>query len=411
MKRVLLITMVFALLLSVVSGQSRSRKGALRMIQLPQPKLNGPVSLEQALAKRRSIRSFSSQALSYQQLGQLAWAAQGITEQSRGLRTAPSAGAIYPVTLYLATEQGLFVYNPQDHTLVETIDKDIRTELSKAALNQRFVAQAACDIIIAGSVKDVAARYGKKARTYTILEAGHIAQNVLLQAVTLDLAAVPVGAFNMGPVKRLCRMTTDLEPFYIIPVGYPTTPKLKEGNDKKVEEASQAQKKKAVFIIARSKFRDQELFETMKILKDTGVQTTIASSRTGTIRGIFGGKAQSQILIGEIDVNDFDAVIFIGGSGAHEYFDDPVAHSIAKNAKDQGKILAAIGIAPAILANAGVLQDVRATVFRSRKLQLRKSGAEFVETKVQRDGLIITASGPEAVKQFGQTIAEALNDK
>ena len=238
MKRVLLITMAFTLLLSVVSGQSRSRKGALRMIQLPQPKLNGPVSLEQALAKRRSIRSFSSQALSYQQLGQLAWAAQGITEQSRGLRTAPSAGAIYPVTLYLATEQGLFVYNPQDHTLVETIDKDIRIELSKAALNQRFVAQAACDIIIAGSVKDVAARYGKKARTYTILEAGHIAQNVLLQAVTLDLAAVPVGAFNMGPVKRLCRMTTDLEPFYIIPVGYPATPKLKEGNDKGVEKAS-----------------------------------------------------------------------------------------------------------------------------------------------------------------------------
>jgi SagB-type dehydrogenase family enzyme len=411
MKRVLLITMAFALLLSVVSGQSRSRKGALRMIQLPQPKLNGPVSLEQALAKRRSIRSFSSQALSYQQLGQLAWAAQGITEQSRGLRTAPSAGAIYPVTLYLATEQGLFVYNPQDHTLVETIDKDIRIELSKAALNQRFVAQAACDIIIAGSVKDVAARYGKKARTYTILEAGHIAQNVLLQAVTLDLAAVPVGAFNMGPVKRLCRMTTDLEPFYIIPVGYPATPKLKEGNDKGVEKASQAQKKKAVFIIARSKFRDQELFETLIILEDVGVQTTIASSRTGTIRGIFGGKAQSQILIGEIDVNDFDAVIFVGGSGAHEYFDNTIAHNIVRQAKAKEKVLAAIGIAPAILANAGVLKDVRATVFRSQKLRLRKSGAEFVETKVQRDGLIITASGPEAVKQFGRTIAEALNDK
>ncbi len=411
MKRLLLTIIASVLLVTAVFGQRRDRTTALRIIQLSQPKLSGHVSLEEALATRRSIRSFRPESLTYDQLGQLAWAAQGITEQKIGFRTAPSAGAIYPIKLYFATEQGLFVYNPAEHTLVQTIDKDIRAELSKAALGQAAVAQAGCDIIITGSVKEVAARYGQKAHTFILLEAGHIAQNILLQAVTLDLGAVPIGAFDMNPVRRLCRLSSELEPFYIISVGYPASAPLKENEQKETDNMSDTRQLKAVLIIASSKFRDEELFETKKILEDAKVRTTIASSKIGSIRGMLGGKAEAEILISEIKVDDYDAVVFIGGSGAHEYFDDPVAQDVAKQAKAKDKVLGAICIAPTILANADLLEGVKATCYASQKGQLKRAGARFTGADVERDGLIITASGPEAAGQFGLTIVEALGSR
>lgn len=408
MKRIPATIVAFALMVTLVPAQRRNHTQPLSIIRLPQPRLTGTISLEQALATRRSVRNFGSGTLDYNQLGQLAWAAQGITEQKMGFRTAPSAGAIYPIELYFATAQGLFVYNPADHTLVQTVDKDIRAELSRAALGQSAVAQAACDIIITGSVKKVAARYGQMGRTYTILEAGHIAQNILLQAVALDLGAVPIGAFEPSPVRRLCRLTTGVEPFYIISVGHPAGAPVIENEQKESQKMSEVEQKKAVLIIAASKFRDEELFETKKILEAANIATTVASSRTGSIRGMLGGQAQAEIVISQLKVDDYDAVIFIGGSGAHEYFDDPVAQDIAKQAKAKNKVLAAICIAPTVLANAGLLDGVKATCFASQKGQLKKAGAKFTGSDVEQDDLIITASGPEAATKFGQTIAKAL---
>jgi protease I len=411
MKRLFLVIIVLNVLVTTVFGQRGDRTATSKIIQLPQPKLSGQISLEETLAKRRSIRSFSSQNLTYDQLGQLAWAAQGVTEQKTGFRTAPSAGAIYPIRLYFATEQGLFVYNPAGHALVRAIDKDIRAELSKAALGQAAVAQAACDIIIAGSVNEVAARYGQKARAFTILEVGHIAQNILLQAVTLDLGAVPIGAFDVNPVRMLCRLPTELEPFYIISVGHPVTAASKKNEQKETENMPGTRQLKAVLIIAGSRFRDEELFETKKILEDAGIQTTIASSRTGSIKGMKGGKTEARILISEIKVDDYDAVVFIGGSGARQYFDNPDAQDVAKQAKAKGKVLGAISIAPAILANAGLLNNVKATCYASQKGRLKKAGAKLTDADVEQDGLIVTASGPEAATKFGQIIVEALTSK
>jgi protease I len=408
MRRRLLTIIVSVGLVATGFCQRPDRPVTLRIVQLPQPKLSGPMSLEDALAKRRSIRTFSPMGLTYDQLGQLAWAAQGITDSKTGFRTAPSAGAIYPIKLYFATEQGLFVYNPADHTLVQTVDKDIRAELSKAAMGQAAVAQAGCSIIITGSINDVAARYGQKARTYIILEAGHIAQNILLQAVTLELGAVPIGAFDTNPVRRLCHLTSELEPFYIISVGHPAEELLKENEQEQTQKMPETHQLKAVLIIAGSKFRDEELFETKKILEDAKVQTTIASSKTGTIRGMKDGQAKAQILISEIKVEDYNAVVFIGGAGAHEYFDNPVAQNIAKQARAENKILAAICIAPTILANAGLLDGLRATCYASQTGQLKRAGAKFTGADVERDGLIITGSGPQAAEQFGQAIVETL---
>ncbi len=182
-----------------------------KIIKLAAPNLNGKLTLEQALEKRRSIRRFTGQPFTLEQISQLAWSGQGITEKQRGFRTAPSAGAIYPIELYVAIPQGLFIYRPHNHSLEEVIDSDVRQKLSEASLGQRWVANAGADFIIAGSERKLAARYGRKAYQFLLLEAGHIAQNILLQAVSLDLGAVPIGAFNPQDANKICNLGKDLE--------------------------------------------------------------------------------------------------------------------------------------------------------------------------------------------------------
>ncbi len=229
MKRVVLFLIVLVSLETIAFAGPQAQSANLKVIQLPEPKLTGSMSLEESLAKRRSIRSFTGQKLDYTQIGQLAWAAQGITEPKRGLRTAPSAGAIYPMQIYFVTGEALFVYQPAGHTLelLHTGDLDLRQGFAKAAFGQQYIAQAPCDIIIVGSVQKLAVRYGQKARAFALLEAGHIAQNIHLQAVSMGLGSVPIGAFDANTVQRLCGLaTTEFEPFYIIPVGYPAVDAL-----------------------------------------------------------------------------------------------------------------------------------------------------------------------------------------
>ncbi len=415
-RSILLLVIAFIISLPVIcSAQYRSKNSSSQKILLPPPKTAGAVSLEQLLAKRRSVREFSGKNLDYAQIGQLAWAGQGITDPATGYRTAPSAGALYPITLYFATSDGLFAYDPQQHALEEVFTADVRRRLATAAA-QKEIVDAPCDIIIAGDVNKLRPKYAHKARRFAMLEAGHIAQNILLEAVSLQLAAVPIGAFETKNVAAVCNLPAALEPFYIICVGYPPqsplVPEIKEPNEQKeTSEMDAAGIKKVVLIVPSENFRDEELFNTQNALSDIKAQITIASSKTGTIKGMLGGKAEAEILIDEAAVDDYDAVVFIGGSGAKEYFNNKIALNMAQQAKEKGKILAAVCIAPTILANAGVLKDVKATSFPSEQGILKKAGAVFTGSDVERDGLIITGSGPKASEKFGKTIADALTSE
>lgn len=413
MKRFIIFVVILICFVAVCLGQRKERVLPLRIVQLSSPRLTGSVSFEEALAKRRSVREFTTQALNFGQIGQLAWAGQGITEPGKGFRTAPSAGAIYPIELYFATQEGLFVYHPDKHNLEELSSRDIRDRLAAAAFEQKTVAKAACDIIIAGSVKKLSSDYGNKARRYMLLEAGHIAQNIQLQAVSLGLGSVPVGAFEIRNVSKVCRLPANLEPIYIICVGYPAGQATIETGEKEkeVSEVDKTRTKKAALIIASDRFRDEELFETQRAITEAGVEIVIASSKTGVIKGMRGGKAEATILVNELKVDDYDAIVFIGGSGAKEYFDSDVALNIARQAAQKEKVLAAICIAPTVLANAGLLQGVKATSFPSERVRLKKAGAQFTDAPVERDGLIITGKGPEAASEFGKAVADALTER
>jgi len=166
--------------------------------------------------------------------------------------------------------------------------------------------------------------------------------------------------------------------------------------------------KKVVMIIAQENFRDEELFVPKEILEQHGTEVLIASTSLNPAKGTLGGKAQVNILVWDIDMKNFAALIFVGGSGAAQYWDDPLAHKLIKDALALEKVVAAICIAPVTLAKAGILKGRRATVFVSEAAQLKANGANYTGSGVEKDGKIITASGPAAAKDFGEEILKAL---
>jgi SagB-type dehydrogenase family enzyme len=200
---------------------NRSPAGDNAITPLPPPALAGDTSLEELLTQRRSVRQFDDLPLTVAELGQLLWAAQGITNE-RGFRTAPSAGALYPLEVYVATVNGVFHYDPHNHQLNIVSRDDARMDLYQAALSQDPVRQAPAIFIVTAVYERTAQKYGdERTPRYVHLEAGHAAQNLLLQAVALGLGAVPIGAFHDEEIQKALELPADHQPLYLIPVGHP----------------------------------------------------------------------------------------------------------------------------------------------------------------------------------------------
>ena len=170
------------------------------------------------------------------------------------------------------------------------------------------------------------------------------------------------------------------------------------------------QGKNILMIIAHQNFRDEEYKEPRQVFEAKGATITIASSSLETAKGALGAQVKPDLLLKDVAVGNYDAIVFVGGSGAQEYWNDPVAHAIAQEAVAQGKVLAAICIAPTTLAKAGVLNGKNATVFSSEAEALKAGGANYTGASVERDGLIITADGPQAATKFAEEIATALEE-
>ena len=165
---------------------------------------------------------------------------------------------------------------------------------------------------------------------------------------------------------------------------------------------------KVLFVIAPDNFRDEELFHPKEEIENTGHETAIASLRLGTCTGSEGGTVEAIFPIDNLTEDDFDAIVFVGGRGSAVYFDNRIALKLARNFYNNGKITAAICIAPSTLANAGILKGKNVTPYPSEKENLIEKGANFTGEPVTVDGKIITASGPAAAREFGKKIAEAL---
>ena len=197
---------------------------AQEVIQLPEPIQDGSVSVEYALLNRRSVRHYKEDPLTLSEISQLLWAAQGITTE-RGLRTAPSAGALFPLEIYVVAGNithlpaGIYKYNNRDRTIFQNVKADKRSELSRAALNQGSIARAPAVLLICAVYERVTRTYGQRGIPYTFMETGHAAQNVCLQAVAMGMGTVVIGAFRDEEIKMIANLAKDEQPVYIIPVG------------------------------------------------------------------------------------------------------------------------------------------------------------------------------------------------
>jgi len=228
-----LFLLITSLLLIYDIGQSESTSAtsltpaleAIKMrIKLPKPEYNSDVSLEQSLVKRRSVRNYTGEPLTLKEVSQLLWAAQGTTSD-RGFRTAPSAGALYPLEVYLIVGDvqdlavGIYLYKPKKHELVMMEGKDVRQQLTGAALGQSSVKNGAIDLVFTAVYQKTTVKYGDRGIKYVHMEIGHAAQNVCLQATAMELGVVTIGAFNDQKVSKILNLPKDEEPLYIIPVG------------------------------------------------------------------------------------------------------------------------------------------------------------------------------------------------
>jgi len=189
---------------------------------LPKPRTDGPVSVEAAIAKRRSVRRYGPESLTLDEIGQLLWAAQGITGERESRRAAPSAGGRHPLVFYVCRSDGIWRYRPQGHTLTLHLDQDVREALGEAAWRQDFIGQAPGVFAISAIFERSTERYRDRGKVrYVPMDTGHAAENLALQAVALGLVSVAVGAFDDGLVKEVLALPGQEEPLYLIPVGHP----------------------------------------------------------------------------------------------------------------------------------------------------------------------------------------------
>jgi SagB-type dehydrogenase family enzyme len=233
--RVVLVVLGVLIIVVVVGGVmftrftkhgSEREKSSIEEINLPEPVFSSLISVEEALGKRKSVRAYHDEPLSTSDVSQLLWAAQGITRPG-GYRTAPSAGALYPLEVYLLAgdvtglDSGLYRYEPESHVLQKTKEGDYRDELSQAALNQEAIRDAPAIIIITGIYERTTGKYGGRGRQYVHMEVGSVSQNIYLQAVSLNLGTVFIGAFYDGEVQKVLGLGENEVPFSIMPVGHP----------------------------------------------------------------------------------------------------------------------------------------------------------------------------------------------
>ncbi|MBU2575396.1 MAG: SagB/ThcOx family dehydrogenase [Elusimicrobia bacterium] len=213
----------FLHIILTLSLQGAPSMAADTTVKLPPPDIKSGFSLEEAIAKRRSVRAFVEQDLSLKAISRLLWAGQGVTAKKGGFsfRAAPSAGALYPMETFAVKKDGIYRYVPQTHSLELHAAGDLRPRLAEAAHGQTSVSGAPLAIVLCSVYQRVTARYGERGIRYAHIEAGHIAQNIHLAAAALGLGSVPIGAFDDAKVKTALKLPKDCEPLYIIPVGRP----------------------------------------------------------------------------------------------------------------------------------------------------------------------------------------------
>jgi len=414
------------LLVSGLLTQPMTASSFVTIIKMPEPHLNGNISLEQAIGNCQNVQDFTTQKLKIEQIGQLCWSGQGIADTNGHLRAVPSKMTAYPMQLSVVLPDGLYIYEPNGHGLIKFINSDIRPMLYVAAFKQQVVQDSPCIFIISGYVKKTEAQFRGRGERLICLEAGHIAQNIQLQAVVLGLSSTSIGEFDPKTVARICKFAADMEPLYlicvgnpvkkvsIVPVVSPVSPQVPA-----VGQPVDVRTKKVVIIVASRRFNDIDFFGAQQALQIADVQTGIAGLEIGEIKGLGLGRntITSTMLIKDVKVDDYDAFVFIGSSGTATFYNDKDLLKLVRQANDKKKILAAIGTAPIIFAYADIVRGKNIASYIAHRAKLTQAGAEWKNSSLEIDGNLITAAtasdseNSAAANRFGTAILQMLRQQ
>jgi len=378
----------------------------LQPIQLPEPTTRSAVTFEKAVVELQRVQLPAAQRLDSAKVGQLAWAIRSSMPAPPAATNPTPSGDESPMKAFFVLPEGLFAYEPQGHTLQPVTEGDIRTTLAAALMKQSTVLPGGCQIILTASTRDYTARFGARSRVVMAMQTGRVAQTVQLEAVAQGLGFIALDAVDGADVRRVARIPRGYEPLFVAIVGYPSSQVPETAG----QPTSTQSGRRALLVVPPRGFQDQELLETRRALELGGVQVAVASTRVGALVGMTGAVAQADVLVNQVNVDNFDAVVFIGGTGAAEYVHSPMVQNLARQVSARRKVLAAIGMAPTILASAGVLRGVRVTAYLSEQERIAQAGALYTGNPAEKDGLIITATGPLAAPLFARAILEGIGE-
>jgi protease I len=304
---------------------------------------------------------------------------------------------------YFVLPDGVYGYNPLDHTLQQVDDQDERETLAAALSNQAGAPTGGCQIILTVSAQEFAKRFGVRGRTVMLLQAGQTSRSMELEAIAQGLTFRRVDAVDTAAIRRVARVPRNLEPVYVAFVGYPAGQAPPAST-----ETGRTSQATALLVVPPQGFQDEELFVTRRALEQAGVQVVVASTRIGPLTGMLTGTVRSDLLLNQVNLDNFRAVVLIGGAGAMDYLNNRVVLDLVRQAVAGRKVLAAIGTAPSILANAGALKGARATALPTEQARIAQGGAMYTGRPVEKDGLAVTAAGAQAAPLFAQAILETL---
>jgi len=409
------------------SGRRRTtRTSQLKVIQLPAPTIARAGSFEQALARQQNLEAPTHLRLTFSEIGQLLWAAQGVAVPQAPAAVIPDA--MIPMKVYVILPDGVYLYSPSVHALQQLREGDVRAALAMAVLNQPGGPVGGCQIVLAGSSADFSTRFGMKAKTAMLLLAGQMSQSIQLQAVSLDLTYLAVNNVDTLGVRRVCRLDRTLMPLYVAMVGYPPSRAMGRGMTgmtptatSPAEAAPAAEETpsevpastvgRAVLITPQREFQDEEFFQTKFALETASIEVVVASSRRGKVLGIRGGVGQAELGLSQIKVEDFDALIFIGGAGAVPFASNTRVQELVRQAAAKEKLLAGSGTAALILASTDVVRSAKVTGLAAHQQLFVLAGAVYTGAAVEQDGLLITSVGPLVAPQFARTIVATLTSQ
>ena len=354
-----------------------------------EPIAAGTMTVEEAIAQQKNVRKFSPLALDSSQLRQLAWAAHS---------TAATAKSDTSIELYFCLSDGVYRYDPSKKTLEGLTSVDVRSMLAIAAQNETALQEAPCVIVVAGS-SGAAAGSRTPVRDRMVLNAGKKSQLVELEAASLGLGTLGIDSFDAARIKRITKLSAQQEPLYLLAAGYPvgTTP----------ERAARNLQQNALIIISGSE-RTDELFTVLDVLTAAAIKTTVAQIGPTKVRtNKYQRAIEPDIQLQDVVINDYDAVIVVGGTGDTAFMRNQTLFDIIRAAVREGKIVGATGGTTQILANAGVLNGVRIT---GERRQLLRSGGIYTDQPVESDQGIVTAVNDQQSGWFASTIIEAMKN-